>query len=164
MTSNDELWICSDKEKRVKKRTIWGVEIKHGVTKRGVIMLWGIAASIVIYAMSIPINAKGGNLFFNYASSSAILFGGGAAYHMVSLMADCPQTEENYGDWLKMVELLIKIFMGFSFAVMCLGIGFHVKGYTGVSIVVIGYFGGFFWSLTKLVESHKYINSIKAKA
>lgn len=148
----------------MKNKRILGIEIKHGVTKRSVIMSWGVAASIIIYVMSIPINAKDGNFFFSYVSFTAVLFGSGAAYHMISLMADCPQTDQNYGDWLKMAELLIKIYMGFSFAVMCLGIGLYVGSYTGVGIVVAGYLAGFIWASNRLVESHKYIKVLKEKS
>lgn len=126
-------------------------------------MLWGAAVSVVLFAMSIPINSPQSDIFFSMVSFAAVMFGGGAAYHMISLMAECPQNEENYEGWLKLVELLIKIYMGFFFGVMCLGLGLYIKGAIGIGIVVGGYLCGFIWATNRLVESHKYVKALIAK-
>ncbi|HBN8422659.1 hypothetical protein [Pseudomonas aeruginosa] len=142
-------------------RKIFGVlEIKHGVTKRGVILLWGIAVSIILYALSAPINAKETNLLFSIVSFGAVLFGGGAAYHMISLMIECPQNDKNFNDWIKLIELLLKVYMGFALVVLSLGAGIYFKGIVGLFILLAGYASGFIWASYKIIDSHKLIKKI----
>lgn len=142
-------------------RKLFGLmKVEHGVTKRGVIIFWSIAVSIVLYVMSFPINASGTNIFFSYVSFTAVLFGGGAAYHMVSLMIECPQNDRNFDEWIKLVELLLKVYIGFSLAVLSLAIGFYFKGVAGVVILLVGWAFGFIWAAGKLIESHKLIKRV----
>lgn len=142
-------------------RKVFGVlKVKYGVTKRSVIVLWGVAVSIVLYVMSIPINAKETNLFFSMVSFGAVLFGGGAAYHMISLMIECPQTDKNYDDWIKLVELLLKVYMGFAVVVTSLGVGLYLRGVAGFLILLLGYTAGLVWASHKLIDSHKFIKAV----
>lgn len=142
-------------------KKIFGLlEVKHGVTKRSVIVFWGIAVSIVLYVMSMPINAKETNLFFSMVSFGVVLFAGGAAYHMVTLMIECPQTDKNFDDWIKLVELLLKVYMGFALVVMSLGIGLYLRDVAGFIILLVGYTAGLIWASHKLIESHKFIKVV----
>lgn len=142
------------------KKIFGTIEIKHGVTKRSVIMFWGVAVSVVLYVMSMPINAKETNLFFSMVSFGVVLFSGGAAYHMISLMIQCPQTDKNFDDWIKLVELLIKVYMGFAVVVMSLGIGLYLRGVAGFFVLLLGYAAGLVWASHKLTESHKFIKAV----
>jgi len=144
------------------RRIFKRIKIDHGVTKRGVIMLWSVAVSIVLYFLSLPISSEQGNLFFKMVSFAAVLFGGGAAYHMVTLMIECPQNTKNYEGWMSLLLLLVKVYIGFTFAVTCLGIGAYVKGAIGVGIITVGYLLGFMWASNRLIESHKLVMSLKA--
>ena len=146
----------------MKKKLFARIEIKHGVTKRAVIMCWAVAVSIILYCMSIPIGSNNSNFLFSMVSFGAVLFGGGAAYHMVSLMIECPQTENNFEGWMRLVELLVKVYIGFALAVTCSGIGVYYKGWIGVSIIAAGYLVGFMWASNKLVDSHRFIRALIA--
>lgn len=144
----------------MKERKIFGVKVEHGVIKRGVIIFWSVAVSLALYIMSLPLNMKNSSLVMNYFIFAMIMFGGGLAYHRVTLMIECPQTEENYDAWLDLVRVLIKAYMGFCFSAMCIGFGVALKGVIGFLLAVVGGFAGIMWVFNRMVDSHKYIAAL----
>lgn len=144
----------------MKERKVFGIKVEHGVTKRGVIISWSVAVSLALYIMSLPLNMKGSSLVMNYFIFAMIMFGSGLAYHRVTLMIECPQTEDNYDAWLDLVEVLIKAYMGFCFSAMCIGFGVAIKEVFGFIVAVVGGFAGVIWVFNRMIDSNKYITAL----
>ena len=134
------------------------MKIQPGATKRSVILFWCLAVSSFLYFFSASMEEEISFLqFFNF---SILLFGGGVAYHVTTLLASCPQNKSNYKQWSAILFHLLKIFAGYIIAGVSLFGAIKLGGDWGWLLAFLGLIFGYFWVMHYLFELQKPITKL----
>jgi len=132
--------------------------IKPGATKRLVILLWCLSVSGFLYYFSVSI--KNEISLIQFINFSILLFGGGVAYHVTTIILEIPQNRKNYKLWLKLLLHLGKVFVGYAIAGGSLVFAKKFGGNWGWLLALVGIIIGYFWVMHYLLNLDKPIKKL----
>ena len=98
--------------------------------------------------------------FLQYLNFCILLFGGGFAYYIVTILIDCPYTETNSKLWSNIFNVLCKVYSGYIIAGAFFTFGKYLGSAPGWIVAFMGLLTGMAWAIHFLFELNKPIRTL----